>query len=44
MPSTAELTAAVVTVNTNLVILVQQQAEAKDREEKEVREANIGSQ
>ena len=43
MPSTVALMAAVVTVNTNLVILVQQQAEVKDWEEKEAREATIGS-
>ena len=43
MPSTVELTATVVMVNANLVILVQQQAKAKDWEEKEAREANICS-
>ena len=43
MPSTAELTAAVVTVNTNLVILVQQQAEVKEQEEQEEKEAAVGS-
>ena len=34
MPSTVELMAAVVTANTNLVVLVQQQAKVKDQEEK----------
>ena len=43
MPSAVELTAAVATVNTNLAVLVQQQAKAKDWEEKEVFEAAIGS-
>ena len=43
MPSTAELTAAVVAANKILAVLVQQQAKVKDLEEKEVREATIGS-
>ena len=43
MPSTAELTAAMAAVNDNLAALVQQQAEAKEREEQEVRDAAIGS-
>ena len=43
MPSIAELTAAVVVANDNLADLVQQQAKAKDWEEREAREATIGS-
>ena len=43
MPSAVELTAAMATANANLAVLVQQQAEAKDWEEKEAREAAIGS-
>ena len=43
MPSATELMATMATANTNLAILVQQQAEAKDQEEKEAREATIGS-
>ena len=49
MPSTAELAAAIAMANANLVTLVQQQAEAMEREAKEakeakeVRDATIGS-
>ena len=39
MPSTAELAAAIVTANANLATLVQQQAEATEREAKEAKEA-----
>ena len=42
MPSAAELAAAMAAVNDNLADLVRQQAEAKDWEEREVREATIG--
>ena len=34
MPSAVELVAAVVVANTNLVALMQQQAEVKDQEER----------
>ena len=43
MLSAAELAAAVVVANDNLATLVQQQAEAKEREEQEVKEAATGS-
>ena len=43
MPSTAELTAAVAVANDNLAALVRQQAEVKDWEEREAKEASIGS-
>ena len=43
MLSAAELAAAMAVANKNLAVLVQQQAEAKDWEEKEAREAAIGS-
>ena len=43
MPSTAELVAAIVAANDNLVALVQQQAKAKECKEQEVRDAAIGS-
>ena len=43
MPSTVELAEAVVVVNTNLVVLVQQQVAVKEWEEQEAREANVGS-
>ena len=43
MPSAVELAATMAMVNANLAILVQQQAEAKDREEKEARGATVGS-
>ena len=39
MPSVAELAAAIATANANLVTLVQQQAEATEREAKEAKEA-----
>ena len=39
MPSTAELTAAIATANANLATLVQQQAEATEREAQEAKEA-----
>ena len=41
MPTAAELMAAVVVANANLTALMQQQAEAKDQEEKEVKEARL---
>ena len=49
MPSAAELAAAIATANAHLATLVQQQAEATEREvqeakeAKEVKEAAIGS-
>ena len=43
MPSVVELAAAVVAVNDDLAALVQQQAKAKDQEERQVKEAAIGS-
>ena len=43
MPSAAELTAAMAVANDNLVALVRQQAKAKDWEEREPKEATIGS-
>ena len=39
MPSVAELAAAIATANANLATLVQQQAEATEREAKEAKEA-----
>ena len=39
MPSTVELAAAIAAANTNLATLVQQQAEATEREAKEAKEA-----
>ena len=43
MLSAAELAAAVVVANDNLATLVQQQAEAKEWEEQEAKEAATGS-
>ena len=43
MTSMAELAAAIAVANENLVTLVQQQAQAKEREEQEVKDAAIGS-
>ena len=43
MPSVGELTAAIAAANENLVTLVQQQAQAKEREEQEVKDTTIGS-
>ena len=49
MPSVAELAAAIATANANLATLVQQQAEAMEREAqeakevKEAKEAAVGS-
>ena len=43
MLSAAELAAAMAAANDNLVTLVQQQAEVKDQEEQEAKEAAIGS-
>ena len=39
MPSTAELAAAIATANANLATLVQQQAEATEREVKDAKDA-----
>ena len=39
MPSVAELAAAIATANANLATLVQQQAEATEREAQEAKEA-----
>ena len=39
MPSAVELAAAIATANANLATLVQQQAEATEREAQEVKEA-----
>ena len=39
MPSAAELAAAIVTANANLATLVQQQAEATEREAQEAKDA-----
>ena len=43
MPSAAELAAAIGAANNSLAGLVQQQAEAKEQEEQEVRDAAVGS-
>ena len=43
MPSAAELAVAIVAANNGLAALVQQQAEAKEREEQEARDTAIGS-
>ena len=43
MLSTVELAAAMVAANDNMVVLVQQQAKAKDWEEQEVKEVTVGS-
>ena len=43
MPSVAELAAAIAVANETLVTLVQQQAQAKEREEQEAKNAAIGS-
>ena len=43
MPSTAELAAAIVAANDSLVDLIREQAQAKEREEQEVKDAAIGS-
>ena len=43
MPSAVELTRAIVVANDNLALLVQQQTEAKEREEQEARDTAIGS-
>ena len=42
MLSAVELAAAIETANASLATLVQQQAEAADREAREVREAAVG--
>ena len=43
MPSTAELAAAIAAANNSLADLVWQQAQAKEREEQEAKEAAIAS-
>ena len=43
MPSVVELAAAIAAANKNLVTLVQQQAQAKEREEQEAKDATVGS-
>ena len=43
MPSVVELAAAIAAANKNLVTLVQQQAQVKEREEQEAKDATIGS-
>ena len=45
MPSAcaAELTAAIAVANDNLAALVQQQANVKEREEQEAKDAAVGS-
>ena len=44
MPSTVELAAAIVAANDSLVDLIQQQAQAKEQEEQELKDATaIGS-
>ena len=43
MPSAAELAVAIAAANNSLAALVQQQAEAKEREEQEARDTAVGS-
>ena len=43
MPSVAELAAAIAAANETLENLVQQQAQAKEREEQEVKDTALGS-
>ena len=43
MPSTAELTAAIAAANDSLADLIRQQAQAKEREEQEAKDATVGS-
>ena len=43
MPSVVELAAAIAAANDSLVALVQQQAEVKEQEEQEARDAAVGS-
>ena len=43
MPSTAELAAAIAAANDSLADLIRQQAQAKEREEQEVKDAAVGS-
>ena len=43
MPSAAELMAAIAVANDSLVDLIWQQAQAKEREEQEAKDATIGS-
>ena len=43
MPSTAELTAAIVAANDSLADLIRQQAQAKEQEEQEAKDAAVGS-
>ena len=43
MPSTAELVAAIAVANDSLADLIWQQAQAKEREEQEAKDATIGS-
>ena len=43
MPSTAELVAAIAAANNSLADLIWQQAQAKEQEEQEAKDAAIGS-
>ena len=43
MPSTAELVATIVAANNSLADLIWQQAQAKEQEEQEVKDAAVGS-
>ena len=43
MSSTAELIAAIAAANDSLVDLIRQQAQAKEQEEQEVKDAAVGS-
>ena len=43
MPSAAELVAAIAAANDSLVDLIRQQAQAKEQEEQEARNAAVGS-
>ena len=43
MPSMGELTAAIAVANENPTTLIQQQVQAKEREEQEAKDATVGS-
>ena len=43
MPSAAELTVAIAAANDSLVDLIGQQAQVKEREEQEAKDATVGS-